>query len=68
MDFINISFSIVHVCQLVVQSILEGFDGGRVHNMRRMSVPIVVITLCEKKFITCLKRFTEFYTPRQSCL
>jgi len=30
-DLVSVSFSVVHVCQLVVQSILERIDVGRLH-------------------------------------
>jgi len=43
MDFVSVSFSVVHICQEVVQkkSVLEWIDGGRLHNMRRKSVPVI---------------------------
>jgi len=47
MDKVNTE-ELVHVCQVVIQSIVECIDGGRLHNMRRKSVPIV--DLWEKKF------------------
>jgi len=40
-DLVSVSFSVVHVCQVVIQSIPECIDGGRLHNMRRTSVSVV---------------------------
>jgi len=48
MDFVSVSFSVVHICQEVVQSVLEWIDGGGLHNVRRKSVPVIDNSLGEE--------------------
>jgi len=48
MDFITITFSVVHICEEVVQSVLESVDGGRLHHVGRKLVLVIEDSLCEK--------------------
>jgi len=48
MNFISIRFSVVHICEEVVQSVLQTVDGGRLHYVGRKLVPVVDDFLCEE--------------------
>ena len=42
------SFSVVHICEEVVQSVFEWVDGGRLHHIERKLLPVVENSLCEE--------------------